>query len=193
MNQELVEFYRGVGRGPRERTIEDIWSFGHDQLESVHDYIQWLFPTASPSRYHPTAPLLDEETMALFRGDVDLRSRLLRSLEVMLSFFGLELQIRDEYAPGIGKAPDYRQRQSQWQGEMNHNLLRLTRILEALRLLGLETYSVALYYCLQTIRNEVPRKIAASTLDYWRRAAGIPGKAAGTSLWERLQVYLRLR
>lgn len=164
MNHELLDFYRGTGRDARDRSIEDVWNFGMDRLEEVHDYIQWLFPTVTPSRFNPDAPLLDEETIAVFRADEDLQARLRQSLECMLHFYGLEL-----LGIVISRAANYRERQSEWQDPYNHNLLRLTRILDSLHSLCNEPYSRALLTCLESIQEEVPNKIPARTLEHWHK------------------------
>ena len=54
----LVRFYRGDAPDARGRTLDDILAWDDEQLEAVHDYIQWLFPLDEPSRFNPDAPLL---------------------------------------------------------------------------------------------------------------------------------------
>ena len=44
----IVTFYSG-GADDRGRTLEQILAWADDRLESVHDYIQWVFPTIAPS------------------------------------------------------------------------------------------------------------------------------------------------
>src|SRR5438067_2661486 len=62
MNDKLLNFYRGTDSDNMGRRIESIWGWDFTKLESVHDYIQWLFPLAKASQYNPDAPLLDAET-----------------------------------------------------------------------------------------------------------------------------------
>ena len=85
----LLAFYRGAGPDAAGRTIDEIWAFDHRQLEMVHDFIQWLFPLPEPSRFNPDAPLLTAADMAAFRAAPALRARALRSLDLMLAFYGL--------------------------------------------------------------------------------------------------------
>lgn len=186
MHLQLLEFYRGRGNDPQGRSLETIWGFAFKELEEVHDYIQWLFPTDTPSRYHPLAPRLDAETAGCFRNDEFLQAQLLNSLEVMLKFYGLALR-RCEVAPSVFKSPDYPERRKRWQGPHNHNLLRLTRILESLRLLGLGSYSLSLYLCLEQLQAEVPGRIPFKTLLIWRQAAAVPGPPPRPTAWQRLR------
>src|SRR5262249_6620323 len=127
--------------------------------------------------FNEQAPLLDSETVAVFSADADLKRRLLRSLETMLPFYGLELTDSSDSQPAIAKGSNYDEREANWQeapqGYLNHNLLRLTRILEALRLLGLPEYAKALFNCLEAIQEEDPENIPAKTLGFWRQAAGL--------------------
>jgi hypothetical protein len=175
VNNTLLDFYRGTQPDVKGRRIADIWGWDHTKLESVHDYIQWLFPSAKPSAYNPNAPLLDDETIAVFQSEQILQENLLQSLDLMLRFYGLELQ-GDDF-PVIAKADNYAFRKANWQdapaGQINHNLLRLTRILEALNVLGLQSYSRALCRCLNAIQREEPTKIPQKTAQFWCQAAGI--------------------
>lgn len=177
MHEELVRFYDGPG-------VEQIWSYDHERLESVHDYIQWLFPTRTPSRYHPSAPLLDEETVELFARSPRLRERLLRSLAVMLQFFGLQLAD----GPTVDKAPHFASRFPHWSGELNHNLLRLTRILESLRTLGCAEHALALFRCLEELQKAHPKRLPRASLVRWAEAAGAPRPSP--SLWQRFREAL---
>ena len=40
----IVQFYRGNGRDHRGRSLAEIVAWSDAMLESVHDYIQWMFP-----------------------------------------------------------------------------------------------------------------------------------------------------
>lgn len=176
-NERLLAFYAGTGTDAAGRTIEDIWAFDAERLESVHDYIQWLFPVAQPSKYNPDAPLLDDDTIAVIREDRVLKARILRSLRQLLQFYGLELVDSPLSPLVVRKAKNYTQRRSNWQdapeGRLNHNLLRLTRIQNCLNLVGLEQYARALFGCLAEIQSEQPLRIPGPTLHFWREAAGV--------------------
>src|SRR6266568_2096523 len=123
----IVSFYRGEERDDYGRTIEDIWAYDFGQLEVVHDYIQRLFPSRRPSQVEE-APLLDDETEQAFRHDPELQQRLLKSLDVMLRFYGLRREGGE-----VVEAADFRERATNWLTPSNHNLLRITRILLCLK------------------------------------------------------------
>jgi hypothetical protein len=62
----LVEFYFGRATDSEGRLLHEIWEWGDDDFEEVHDFVQWLFPLPEPSRFNPDAPLLTEEDVASF-------------------------------------------------------------------------------------------------------------------------------
>src|SRR5687767_9226697 len=39
----LTEFYRGAGTDNWGRSLAEIWAFSDDELEGIHDFIQWMF------------------------------------------------------------------------------------------------------------------------------------------------------
>jgi Opioid growth factor receptor (OGFr) conserved region len=167
----LLRFYRLDGTDARGRTLPEIWAWDAARLEGVHDYIQWLFPLPEPSAFNPHAPILSMETIDTFRADPELRQRLLRSLALMLDFYGLTLESDGKGAPRIGRAPDFAAKSADWLRPGDHNHLRLTRILTSAKLLGLDDHSRALYRCLAAIARDHPHAVSATTLDYWQRAA----------------------
>jgi hypothetical protein len=167
----LLRFYRLEGPDARGRTLPDIWAWDTTRLEGVHDYIQWLFPLPEPSTFNPHAPILTEETIDAFRAHQELRQRLLRSLALMLDFYGLTLESDENAAPRIERARDFAAKSVGWLQPGDHNHLRLTRILTSVRLLGLDDHSRALHRCLAAIARDHPHAVSATTLDYWRRAA----------------------
>jgi hypothetical protein len=166
MTSALLAFYRGLGPDAAGRTVEDIWAYDARALEMVHDFIQWLFPLTEPSRFNPDAPLLSAADIAAFRAEPELRARALRSLDLMLGFYGL-VRKNDAIVRGgnLAAAP--------WLTPLNHNHLRLTRILLFLRHVGLETEARALYACLIDIAaHEGKGTISERTLAFWRDAMG---------------------
>src|SRR5215467_5394240 len=85
----LLDFYRGQATDSEGRWLHDVWSWDDEELESVHDFIQWLFPLPEPSQFNPDAPLLTPTDVAAFRAEKPLRANLRRSFGRILSFLGL--------------------------------------------------------------------------------------------------------
>ena len=170
----LVEFYRGQAPDSEGRSLREIWAWGDDELEAVHDFIQWLFPLPEPSRFNPDAPLLTAEDIAAFKADLFLRGQLRRSFERILSFLGLALARGSEVVEG----PNFAARVPDVWAHPNHNWLRITRILKSLRLLGLEAEAQALYARLHALHGSRRYPIGNDTFRYWTDAvSGSPPHA----------------
>ena len=165
----IVGFTLGEQPDDRGRQLAAVQAWNDERLEAVHDYIQWLFPLPERSAFNPDAPLLGPADIAAFQGSAELRGRLLASFRRMLAFYGLALdETADE--PRIAPAPDFARRARNWLHPGNHNLLRLTRILRCLILLGLPEHARALLACLERLDGEHPGSISPVTMRYWRGA-----------------------
>jgi hypothetical protein len=166
-----VTFYRCDGRDHRGRSLSDIHELDFYELEMTHDYIQWLFPLPEPSSASASAPVLSNDDIGRFQSDESLRKNLLRSFELMLSFFGLELaDASSAGAIGVRKAHHFDERREVWLYAGNHNFLRISRILRSLTLLGCVSHASAFLECLEGIYAERPDVIGNTTVGYWRRA-----------------------
>ena len=160
----LLRFYAGEGADDRGRTLDAILAWDDGRLEAVHDYIQWLFPLDEPSRFNTSAPLLTSRDRAAFR-DPALAANLRRALDRMLAFYGFTLD--PSTPPRIKRADQWPARSAVWLHQGNHNLLRLTRIIRSLALLGQPDLSIALYGAL---KQECEGQVSAVTLEYWKEA-----------------------
>ena len=148
----VVQFYSGVGTDGRGRSLASIVAWDDGRLEAVHDYIQWLFPLPEASGFNAGAPILTAEDIAAFRVSPALLDALRRSLARMRAFYRL---------PGGGP----------WLTPGNHNLLRLSRILRCLHVLGLDPEAASLLRELEALYDGgAGRVIGPVTLGYWRRA-----------------------
>ncbi len=166
--QNLVSFYRGQRANVDGLTLDQIRAWGDGNLETVHTYIQWLFPLMTTSNYNPTAPVLDIPTMETFRNDPALKNQVLISLNRMLSFYGLQM---DPVTRLITRAPNFGARAAVWITVNNHNFLRITRIIESLERLGLPEYSRSVFNIMQNIyQNEGRGIISDYALGLWRNA-----------------------
>jgi hypothetical protein len=166
----LVAFYRDGATDDRGRTLAAILAWPDDALEDVHDFIQWLFPLPEPSGANPSAPILDPGVIDAFRSTPVMRERLRHALDRMLAFYGLAW---DQQSPVLVvlRASDFQHRAGNWLHPMNHNHLRLTRILRSTLLLGLEAESKALFDTLNAVYREFPTRISARTHAFWIDAA----------------------
>jgi hypothetical protein len=166
MDSPLVRFYAGAAADPRGRMIGDIWAWDDAALERVHDYIQWLFPLPEPSQFNDGAPLLTRDDTAAFAARAALRANLRRSFARQLAFYGFALT--DE--PRVTRAADFPAKAANWLTPMNHNFLRITRILRSLTLLGLGGEARAFLAALEEVYAGGGVAIGMRSLNFWRGA-----------------------
>lgn len=161
---QLVAFYQGTANDSEGRSLADYWSFSDGQMESRHDFIQWMFPLEEPSQFNPDAPILTRADREAFQGDPALRANLLKSFDRFLGFLGLTRE-GDRVVP----APDFEAKR--WRlNEPNHNWLRITRVLASLRLLGLTNESRSFHQGLEGLIADGRARITADTRAYWKNA-----------------------
>lgn len=160
----ILDFYRGTGPDGAGRRIDAVWAFDFEALDRHHDFIQWIFPLDQPSRFNPSAPLLSEKDKTAFKASGDLQAAVLRSLDLMLDFYGFE-----RTANGIRPGADFVARSRHWATPGNHNHLRLSRIVQSLALLGrVEESRMLRHACLDAARALGPDRISARTVEVWR-------------------------
>lgn len=164
---QLVDFYRGQAPDSEGRRVDEIQSWSDEDLEIMHDFIQWLFPLPEPSQYNPEAPILTQTDISIFRSDVSIRANLRRSFERILTFLGLTITPTGAVIQG----PNFFERVPEVWAAPNHNWLRITRILKSLSLLGLEQEAGALYRWLDAACSSRRFPITAETFRFWSEAA----------------------
>jgi hypothetical protein len=172
-SNRILDFYGGEGVDDSGRKWSEIVAWPDDELEQVHDFIQWLFPLPERSGANPSAPVLDQSVIQAFRASPELQDRLRTSYWRMLRFYGLAFEAGE--TPRVRRAANFTSRARNWLSANNHNHLRLTRILRSLQLLGLDSEAKALFSCLSGIyEEEVQRgesRIAPRTWRFWAAAA----------------------
>lgn len=142
----LISFYAGEGVDDRGRSFNEILKWNYDMLEFVHDFIQWLFPLDVLSAYNMNAPILTQEDVDIFRNSAELQDNVLKALTLMLEFYGFSFN-----AGHVVKSDRFQERASNWLNDGNHNMLRITRILRSLSLIGLNDYAKQFFTALESV------------------------------------------
>lgn len=88
LNSRIIGFYSGTELDHRGRYLHEIQHWPDEQLESVHDYIQWLFPLPERSGFNVAAPVLNPESIQEFRARPDLRGNLRAAFLRLMKFYG---------------------------------------------------------------------------------------------------------
>lgn len=166
---DFVAFYLGKAPDHMGRTLEDILRWSDHKLEASHNFIQVLFPLLESSHHVPNAPVLDEAALAEFQNSAAIKKNLLRSLQLMLRFYGFRLAAdKIEIVP----AADFKMKAANWLFLGDHNHLRITRILKCLTACGLQEHAAAFLKALLAIAE--PGRVSDETIGYWKRAVPPP-------------------
>lgn len=165
----ILDLFYGRGADHRGRSLDELQDQDHDALELNHDYIQWMFPLPEPSGANAQASTLTEADIAAFRGNPALRMKLNTSFRIMMRFYGLDL-MGTESGLLVKEIPTFEERRRIWLSPLNHNYLRLTRILRSMTLLGCAPHAKALLTGLERLYKNYGDVIGPETLTYWRNA-----------------------
>ena len=130
------------------RMIQDIWNYSDDEIEGIHDFIQILFPLnkKSQSVFHGYYLETDDLVQSL-KDDEQVKKSILKSSEWFLSFL---------------KTHDY------WKRGYNHNQLRITRVIECLRLIIGDKEADNFYKSVLELCKD--KNINKTTLEFWKNA-----------------------
>ena len=123
------------------------------------------------------APLITRSVYDAFRDRVDLRAELLEALRRMLKFYGFNFSAAGpgeaEAKAKVVPAQNFRQKaKHSWRRRVDHNHLRLTRMIRCLRVLSCEREARALYCAL--LKYDEDGVVRDSTKMFWARAAERP-------------------
>ena len=110
----IIAFLGGVGPDSHGRLLNDIWAFSDAEIERTHNFIQWLFPLAEASLSVPGSPALTFDEIAVLRLSIAAKTSIVKSADWYTAFLS---------------------RNSHWKAKYDHNHLRITRAIKALRLL----------------------------------------------------------
>jgi hypothetical protein len=167
---KIVDFYVGSGTDHKLRSWEEIVSQSDDWLEFEHDFIQWLFPLKETSEFSKSAPILTDEDISVLKTELLFRGRMITSLFVMMSFFGLEPKIINNELKFEKDKFYFEERSKVWLSPNNHNYMRITRILKSLCLFGFNKYAETFMQYLLDLKKEFDSDISMTNIEYWMEA-----------------------
>lgn len=164
----ILNFYKDQ-KNDKGVTLQEIWGWNDQTLENRHDFIQWLFPLKTKSQFNLTAATTDTDTIKAFQKNQNLSEKMLRSLDVMLTFYGFQRN-----GDQITVDSTFAQKSKNWLNQGNHNYLRISRILHSLRLHGLKGEATAFYRALEQVYKLHSDQIGQKTFRFWTGAARPP-------------------
>lgn len=147
---DFLNFLSKEGKDFKGRTLESIWSFSDEDIERTHDFIQILFPLNKPSESAFHGYYLDsEDLIEQIRSNSIARENILKSSNWYLSFLTRNVWL--------------------WNRNYDHNQLRITRVIECLRLLISEDEADKFYNdVLKIIKDN--NKVNQTSLNFWKNA-----------------------
>ena len=146
---DLYKFLKNEEKDFQGRFLSDIWSFTDDEIEYNHDFIQLIFPLDKPSEtVDHNIYLKNVNEFLKIKSNIVIKKNIIKSKDWFIEFL---------------------KRNNQWKSYSDHNQLRITRIIECLRLL-ISDDEADLFY--STILSMVGKKVNINviTLDYWSKA-----------------------
>jgi len=153
MADPIHAFLRGDAPDAAGRRLAEVLAFDDARLEARHDFIQWLFPLPEPSRAVPGSPVLDAAQAAAIRAD----PKALEGLRAALSRMGRFYEATDH-----------------WLVPLDHNHLRITRILRAVHALLGEGEAQDFHAAVLARNASAGGPVNAGSLRHWAAAMG-PG------------------
>jgi len=147
------------------RTLDEILAYSDDQLEDHHDIVQWCFPNHQPSNFNPDTPVVSEAEQRLLAADSAIQRRMRDVLDRWLRFYGFRFE-----GNAVVRSPDFPEKSINWNRPLNHNHLRITRIIRSLRLFGLDAEAQQVYNAFNAFARSPESTIAPSAPAYWQKA-----------------------
>jgi|SRR5690606_23393420 len=141
----ITEFYLHDGIDNKNRTLNDYLRFSYENLETTHDFIQWMFPLNETSNYNELAPILTKDDINIII-DNNGQQKIINSF---LFFYDFLLENRS----WIYSIP-------------NHNWLRISRVIKCLRLFNLDSFAQSFHQA-NMILMKLPEH---KSVDFWKEA-----------------------
>ena len=143
------KFLTDRGKDFKERTLQDIWSYSDKEIERRHDFIQVIFPLNKPSQAVSHGYYLDTQDLVnQIKTNKEAVTNISRSSQWFFSFL---------------------ERNMYWNTRHDHNQLRITRVIECLRLLVSDEEADNFYNnVLELIEDN--NQVNTRTLNFWSNA-----------------------
>ena len=142
------KFLLGKEADFKGRTIQEIWDFSDIQIERNHDFVQLIFPLNKKSQNVFHGYYLDNEDLINeLKESHQIRENIIKSSSWFLSFL---------------------KRNEHWKSKYDHNQLRITRVIECLRLLVGDDEADNFYQ--SVVGLSLDSNINKTTLEFWKNA-----------------------
>lgn len=190
MDSELIKFYKGE-RNRNNVTLEEVWGFSDHELENIHNYIQWIFPIVEPDYWDRDTPKLSEKDIQIFKNSKLFKTKVVKSLIVMSKFWGFDINYDNSGTLVMNKSESYNDKSKNWQTYMNHNFLRITRVIHCLNDLGFRNLAKVFYEGIIKVVGENRLKFNPNSVEFWKEAMKTNMKGERYDIiWENKNDYV---
>ena len=145
----ILAFLSGHGTDDQRRSILDLINRDDEFWERTHDFIQWLFPLAEPSRSVRNAPVLTHDEIKQIRESETAQANIQRSV----------LRYKEFLAST-----------TKWRSGYNKNNLRISRVIRSLRLLVNDEAANGFKYWVAGQLGDRIDSIHAESRGHWRQS-----------------------
>jgi hypothetical protein len=162
---KIIKFYEKRATDNYGRSLEEMQHYNYEQLEDIHNYIQWMFPLRKKSSVNLSAPTLKDTDIEYIKNSKTIKNNIFVSTLVITDFWGIGKEFTEN------RYFIKSNRVKLWVTPSNHNFLRVTRVLRSLVLFDVKDEAVALLKCLEEIKNNGNQNIIGDSFKYWEDAA----------------------
>ncbi len=168
------------------RNISVIHNYTHQELEDHHDYIQWIFPNDTSSKYNSDAPLLTKEDVEIIKKDVKnngiIWNNIVKSLILMLDFWGYKITPFENKIKAKNSLLYHLTPISDLSSKyitIKHNFLRMTRIMHFFNAINIPYCAclIMVMICIERQRNKKFRSMISegspTSMNFFIKASGL--------------------
>tara|TARA_B100001964_G_scaffold121302_1_gene134692 strand:+ start:283 stop:723 length:441 start_codon:yes stop_codon:yes gene_type:complete len=145
----ILDFLSGEQPDIYNRYLENIWKMSDEDIESVHNFIQWIFPLNERSGANPEAPILTHQDIVRIKQSEISQQNIKKSSDWFLDFLT---------------------RNSYWICQSNHNHLRITRAIKSLRLIHSDEEAESFKKNIMNLIQSNENKINPISLEFWNKS-----------------------
>ena len=127
MKNSIPSFYlNNDDEHPDGYTFGAVVEWEDDQLEYVHNWVQWCFPLPEASVYQPDSPTLSKRDIEIIKSNPVIQGRVEDMTWRVIDFFDRKPHL--------------------WMVPYSHNHLRITRIIKSLNLIASPKFAARFYH-----------------------------------------------
>ena len=145
----ILDFLIGEQPDIYNRYLEDIWKMSDEDIESVHNFIQWTFPLNERSGAVPNSPILTQQEIIDIKQSEIAKQNIKKSVDWFVDFLT---------------------RNSYWICQSNHNHLRITRVIKSLRLIHSNEEAENFKNSVMNLIQGNENKINPISLKFWKNS-----------------------